>query len=74
MKAIRRDKMQKKWILKLCFILCFIILLPFSFCFASENEKENEEATKKQLLLVIDECVNDIKNETSRSTLNDTPV
>ena len=55
--------MQKKWILKLCFILCFIILLPFSFCFASENEKENEEATKKQLLLVIDECVNDIKNE-----------
>lgn len=57
--------MQKKWILKLCFILCFIILLPFSFCFASENEKEkeNEEATKKELLLVIDECVNDIKNE-----------
>lgn len=55
--------MQKKWILKLCFILCFIILLPLSFCFASENEKENEEATKKQLLLVIDECVNDIKNE-----------
>lgn len=55
--------MQKKWILKLCFILCFIILLPFSFCFASENEKENEEATKKELLLVIDECINDIKNE-----------
>ena len=55
--------MQKKWILKLCFILCFIILLPLSFCFASENEKENEEATKKELLLVIDECVNDIKNE-----------
>lgn len=52
--------MHKNTFFKIIFIFAFFAIFSFSVCFASENESENID--NQELVLVINDCVNEIKN------------
>ena len=56
--------MHKNTFFKIIFIFAFLTIFSFSVCFASENKEENQDENidKQELILVINDCVNEIKN------------
>lgn len=56
--------MHKNTFFKIVFIFAFLAIFSFSVCFASENKEENQDENidKQELILVINDCVNEIKN------------
>ena len=56
--------MHKNTFFKIIFIFAFLTIFSFSVCFASENKEENQDENidKQELILVIKDCVNEIKN------------
>lgn len=56
--------MHKNTFFKIIFIFAFFAVFSFSVCFASENEEENQDENidNQELVLVINDCVNEIKN------------
>lgn len=56
--------MHKNTFFKMIFIFAFFAIFSFSVCFASENEDENQDENidNQELVLVINDCVNEIKN------------
>lgn len=56
--------MHKNTFFKIIFIFAFFAIFSFSVCFASENEDEtqDENIDNQELVLVINDCVNEIKN------------
>ena len=56
--------MHKNTFFKIVFVFAFLTIFSFSVCFASENKEENQDENidKQELILVINDCVNEIKN------------
>ena len=56
--------MHKNTFFKIVFVFAFLAIFSFSVCFASENKEENQDENidKQELILVINDCVNEIKN------------
>lgn len=56
--------MHKNTFFKIVFVFAFLAIFSFSVCFANENKEENQDENidKQELILVINDCVNEIKN------------